>query len=56
MGALVICGLQFAPASHQAALGPGVVAAWVALLGFLVFAAAVLRARSSWARCCARAA
>jgi drug/metabolite transporter (DMT)-like permease len=38
MGALVICGLQFAPASHQAALGPGVVPAWVALLGFLVFA------------------
>jgi drug/metabolite transporter (DMT)-like permease len=38
MGALVICGLQFAPASHQAALGPGIVPAWVALLGFLVFA------------------
>jgi drug/metabolite transporter (DMT)-like permease len=38
MGALVICGLELAPANHQAALGPGVVAAWVALLGFLVFA------------------
>jgi drug/metabolite transporter (DMT)-like permease len=38
MGALVICGLQFAPANHQAALGPGVNSAWVALLGFLVFA------------------
>jgi drug/metabolite transporter (DMT)-like permease len=38
MGALVICGLQFAPASHQAALGPGVCSVWVALLGFLVFA------------------
>jgi drug/metabolite transporter (DMT)-like permease len=38
MGALVICGLQFAPASHQAALGPGANSAWVALLGFLVFA------------------
>ena len=38
MGTLVICGLQFAPASHQAALGPGVSPAWVALLGFLVFA------------------
>lgn len=38
MGALVICGLQFAPANHQAALGPGVNAAWVALLGLLVFA------------------
>jgi drug/metabolite transporter (DMT)-like permease len=38
MGALVICGLQFAPANHQAALGPGVCSTWVALLGFLVFA------------------
>jgi drug/metabolite transporter (DMT)-like permease len=37
MGALVICGLQFAPANHAAALGPGVSPAWVALLGFLVF-------------------
>lgn len=38
MGALVICGLQFAPANHAAALGPGISPAWVALLGFLVFA------------------
>ena len=38
MGALVICGLQFAPATHQAALGPGVSPAWVALLGFVVLA------------------
>lgn len=38
MGALVICGLQLAPANHQAALGPGVSPAWVALLGFVVFA------------------
>ena len=38
MGALVICGLQFAPANHAAALGPGVNPAWVALLGFLFFA------------------
>jgi drug/metabolite transporter (DMT)-like permease len=38
MAALVICGLQFAPANHAAALGPGVAPAWVALLGFLVFA------------------
>lgn len=38
MGALVICGLQFAPANHQAALGPGVSLAWVALLGLLIFA------------------
>jgi drug/metabolite transporter (DMT)-like permease len=38
MAALVICGLQFAPANHAAALGPGVVSAWVAVLGFLLFA------------------
>jgi drug/metabolite transporter (DMT)-like permease len=37
MAALVICGLEFAPASHAAALGPGVAPAWAALLGFLVF-------------------
>lgn len=37
MAALVICGLQFAPATHAAALGPGVAPAWVALLGFLLF-------------------
>ncbi len=38
MAALAICGLQLAPANHAAALGPGVNAAWVALLGFAVFA------------------
>jgi len=38
MAALAITGMQFAPANHAAALGPGVNAAWVALLGFLVFA------------------
>jgi drug/metabolite transporter (DMT)-like permease len=38
MGALAIYGMQFAPANHAAALGPGVNAAWVALLGFLLFA------------------
>jgi drug/metabolite transporter (DMT)-like permease len=38
MGALVICGLQFAPATHQAALGPGVSPAWVALFGFVLLA------------------
>lgn len=37
MAALVIWGLQLAPASHAAALGPGIAPAWVALLGFLVF-------------------
>jgi drug/metabolite transporter (DMT)-like permease len=38
MAALAICGMQFAPANHAAALGPGLNAAWVALLGFLIFA------------------
>jgi drug/metabolite transporter (DMT)-like permease len=38
MGALVICGLEFAPATHAAALGPGASPVWVALLGYLVFA------------------
>lgn len=38
MGALVICGLQFAPASHAAALGPGASPAWVALLSLVLFA------------------
>jgi len=38
MGALAICGMQLAPANHAAALGPGANAAWVALLGLLLFA------------------
>jgi drug/metabolite transporter (DMT)-like permease len=38
MAALAIAGMQLAPASHAAALGPGAAPAWVALLGFLVFA------------------
>jgi drug/metabolite transporter (DMT)-like permease len=38
MAGLVICGLQFAPASHAAALGPGASPAWVAVLGFFIFA------------------
>lgn len=38
MAGLVIAGLQFAPASHAAALGPGVSHAWAALLGPLLFA------------------
>jgi drug/metabolite transporter (DMT)-like permease len=32
MAACVIFGLQFAPASHAAALGPGAIAAWIALI------------------------
>jgi drug/metabolite transporter (DMT)-like permease len=38
MATLAICGMQLAPATHAAALGPGVNAAWVALLGLLMFA------------------
>lgn len=38
MAGLVICGLQFAPANHAAALGPGIVSAWVVMFGFLLFA------------------
>jgi len=38
MAALVIWGLQYAPASHAAALGPGFAPVWAALIGFLVFA------------------
>ena len=38
MAALAICGLQFAPANHASALGPGMVPVWVALLGYLLFA------------------
>lgn len=37
MAALAIMAMQFAPATHAAALGPGASPAWVALLGFLVF-------------------
>ena len=38
MAALAIAGMQLAPANHAAALGPGVSPAWVAVLGFVVFA------------------
>ena len=38
MAALAIAGMQLAPANHAAALGPGASPAWVALLGFVVFA------------------
>jgi drug/metabolite transporter (DMT)-like permease len=36
MAALVIYGLQYAPASHAAALGPGVMPAWVALFAYVL--------------------
>ena len=37
MAGCVVFGLRFAPASHAAALGPGAIAAWIALVGFLAF-------------------
>jgi drug/metabolite transporter (DMT)-like permease len=37
MAGCVVFGLQFAPASHAAALGPGAIAAWIALAGFLLY-------------------
>jgi drug/metabolite transporter (DMT)-like permease len=37
MAACVIFGLQFAPASHAAALGPGAIAAWIALVAFVAY-------------------
>jgi drug/metabolite transporter (DMT)-like permease len=37
MAGLVIVGLQYAPAHHAAALGPGIAPAWVTLLGYLFF-------------------
>ena len=41
MAACVIFGLQFAPASHSAALGPGAISAWVAVMNFLIYGVTV---------------
>ena len=43
MAACVIFGLQFAPASHAAALGPGAIAAWIAVIGFVAYRVQVSR-------------
>jgi drug/metabolite transporter (DMT)-like permease len=37
MAGCVVFGLQYAPASHAAALGPGAIAAWIALIGFIAY-------------------
>lgn len=37
MAGCVVFGLQFAPASHAAALGPGAIAAWIALVAYFVY-------------------
>ena len=37
MAALVVFGLQLGPASHAAALGPGAIGAWVAVIAFVAY-------------------
>jgi drug/metabolite transporter (DMT)-like permease len=37
MASCVVFGLSFAPASHAAALGPGAIAAWIALIGYAAY-------------------
>jgi drug/metabolite transporter (DMT)-like permease len=37
MAGCVIFGLQFAPASHSTALGPGTISVWIAALSFLLY-------------------
>jgi drug/metabolite transporter (DMT)-like permease len=45
MAGCVIFGLQFAPAGHSAALGPGTISLWIAALGFLLYGAHLDRAK-----------
>jgi drug/metabolite transporter (DMT)-like permease len=45
MAACVVFGLKFAPASHAAALGPGAIAAWIAVIGYVVFGVRIARVR-----------
>jgi drug/metabolite transporter (DMT)-like permease len=47
MAGCVIFGLQFAPASHSAALGPGTISAWVAAMNFLFYGVTVNRQKLS---------
>jgi drug/metabolite transporter (DMT)-like permease len=37
MAGSVIFGLQYAPASHSAALGPGAISVWIAAFGFVLY-------------------
>jgi len=46
MAGCAIFGLQYAPASHSAALGPGTISVWVAALGFLCYGLRIDRAKS----------
>ena len=47
MAGCVIFGLQFAPASHSAALGPGTISAWIAAINFLLYGI-VIGSRKIW--------
>jgi drug/metabolite transporter (DMT)-like permease len=46
MAGCAIFGLQYAPASHSAALGPGTISVWIAALGFLCYKSKVDRAKA----------
>jgi drug/metabolite transporter (DMT)-like permease len=46
MVGFVIFGLQFAPASHSAALGPGTISAWIAMLGFALYGINIQRTKA----------
>jgi drug/metabolite transporter (DMT)-like permease len=48
MAGCVIFGLQFAPASHSAALGPGAISAWIAAVNFLLYGVTIGRDKA-WA-------
>lgn len=48
MAGCVIFGLQFAPASHSAALGPGAISAWIAAMNFLLYGVTIGREKT-WA-------
>ncbi len=45
MAGCVLLGLQFAPASHASALGPGGISAWIALIAALVYGRTISQAK-----------
>jgi drug/metabolite transporter (DMT)-like permease len=46
MAGCAIFGLQYAPASHSAALGPGTISVWIVALGLLCYRVHVDRAKT----------
>jgi drug/metabolite transporter (DMT)-like permease len=46
MAGCVIFGLQFAPASHSAALGPGAISAWIAVVNFVLYGITISREKA----------